>query len=502
MSPKHILLHTIPAWGHVKPLVALMVFIAEMREDVVLTLPVGLVGSKVVEELAKLPKERVIDLRTTSLEEAVLEANEGFDQTFTNLYNSGSFTCILAGQTMSSLPRPSLAVIDPFAGYAIESIRALATPEEIPLLSWIPTTLGWTTRDLGPESLGGLGDIESRIRDQVDKNRISVAEAAHKLYTDAHGEVIRLPGYPPVYDYELIPQDFDYTPAAMVANIGGKYLHRTEGLISVSTSVVEQEAIRAFREYFNGRGKDHYVAGFVSIAIIPEPCDFNGDEEVKTFLDRIHQEHGENSLLYISFGTFFWPRDPSRIYAVIEELIQTRTPFLFAHASLLGNIPDDLKAKIHASGVGKEVGWAPQNAVLQHPATGWFITHGGWNSVQEALIYKVPLIFWPMGADQPLNAAILSLEHKASFELVSVRTGKGTGQPHRLSGDSHDEVQFTLDAVREELRQLLVKIRGEEGKAVAANVGKLSEQISQLWKEGGEARVEMEQFLRKYLESR
>ncbi|KAL0564268.1 hypothetical protein V5O48_017783 [Marasmius crinis-equi] len=58
MSSKHILLHTIPGWGHVKPLVALMVLIAEMREDVVLTLPVGVIAAKVVEELAKLPRER------------------------------------------------------------------------------------------------------------------------------------------------------------------------------------------------------------------------------------------------------------------------------------------------------------------------------------------------------------------------------------------------------------------------------------------------------------
>ncbi|KAL0569933.1 hypothetical protein V5O48_012025 [Marasmius crinis-equi] len=511
MTSKHILLHTVPGWGHVKPLVALMVFIAEMREDVVLTLPVGLIASRAVEELAKLSKERhdkireriyVIDLPTASLEETLnFEINEGFDRTFTNLYNSGSFNCVLSGKAVTGLPRPSLAVIDPFAGYAIKSVRSLATPQEIPILSWVPTTLGWTTRELGPETLSGLGDFESKINNEVSKSGTSVFEAALKLYTDARGEVIRLPGYPPVYDYELVPQDFDYTPAAMVARMAGKHLHRTEGLISVSTSLVEKEAIRAFREYFKGLGKDHYLAGFVSSANIPDPCGFNGDEEVKTFLDRIHQEHGEKSLLYISFGTFFWPRDPSKVYAAVEELIQARTPFLFAHASPLGSIPDDLKTKIHASGIGKEVGWAPQNAVLQHPATGWFITHGGLNSFQEAFTYKVPLIFWPMGVDQPLSAAILTLEHKASFELIAVRTGKGIAQPHRFSGDSREKVQFTLDGVRAEVRQLLIKIKGEEGKAVRANAERLSEQISQLWKEGGEARVEMEHFLRKYLDS-
>jgi UDP:flavonoid glycosyltransferase YjiC (YdhE family) len=28
--------------------------------------------------------------------------------------------------------------------------------------------------------------------------------------------------------------------------------------------------------------------------------------------------------------------------------------------------------------------------VLKHAATGWFISHGGWNSLQEALSLRVP----------------------------------------------------------------------------------------------------------------
>jgi UDP:flavonoid glycosyltransferase YjiC (YdhE family) len=35
--------------------------------------------------------------------------------------------------------------------------------------------------------------------------------------------------------------------------------------------------------------------------------------------------------------------------------------------------------------------WVPQADVLAHQATGWFLTHGGSNSVLEAIRLKVPL---------------------------------------------------------------------------------------------------------------
>lgn len=35
--------------------------------------------------------------------------------------------------------------------------------------------------------------------------------------------------------------------------------------------------------------------------------------------------------------------------------------------------------------------WAPQDAILTHPATGWFLSHGGWNSLQESFAARVPL---------------------------------------------------------------------------------------------------------------
>jgi UDP:flavonoid glycosyltransferase YjiC (YdhE family) len=68
----------------------------------------------------------------------------------------------------------------------------------------------------------------------------------------------------------------------------------------------------------------------------------------------------------------------------------TGTPFLWSHASPFAKVPEELAARIAESRNGFHAAWAPQRAVLKHAATGWFISHGGWNSLQEALSLRVP----------------------------------------------------------------------------------------------------------------
>jgi hypothetical protein len=93
----------------------------------------------------------------------------------------------------------------------------------------------------------------------------------------------------------------------------------------------------------------------------------------------------------VAFGTNFYPKDVTKLHAFIEELIASGTPFLWSHASPFAKVPEELSDKISASGHGFHTSWVPQRAVLKHAATGWFVSHGGWNSGQEALSLRVPM---------------------------------------------------------------------------------------------------------------
>ena len=86
-------------------------------------------------------------------------------------------------------------------------------------------------------------------------------------------------------------------------------------------------------------------------------------------------------------------------------------------------------------------GWAPQVLILNHRAVGAFLTHCGWNSVLEGIIAGVPLLTWPLGADQFVNDSLLVDELK-----VAIRVGEG----RKFVPDPDELSRFLVDLVSQE----------------------------------------------------
>lgn len=65
--------------------------------------------------------------------------------------------------------------------------------------------------------------------------------------------------------------------------------------------------------------------------------------------------------------------------------------------------------------------WAPQVEVLAHPSTGGFVTHCGWNSCLESLWFGVPMLAWPLYAEQHFNAFLMTEEFGVAVKLKADR---------------------------------------------------------------------------------
>lgn len=71
--------------------------------------------------------------------------------------------------------------------------------------------------------------------------------------------------------------------------------------------------------------------------------------------------------------------------------------------------------------------WVDQRSILMHQAVGGFLSHCGWNSVLEGLSVGLPILAWPIMADQFLNAKVVVEGLRAGLRVNRVEESVETG---------------------------------------------------------------------------
>ncbi|CAI9091295.1 OLC1v1026274C1 [Oldenlandia corymbosa var. corymbosa] len=136
--------------------------------------------------------------------------------------------------------------------------------------------------------------------------------------------------------------------------------------------------------------------------------DRDEDEEIISWLD----QKEKCSVLYASFGSEYFLTKEER--DVISEALEiSNVNFIWVlripkgeRISVQEALPEGFLDRV--GNRGKLVGgWAPQAKILKHRSTGAFVSHCGWSSVMESIVWGVPIIAMPMQLDQPLNARVV-----------------------------------------------------------------------------------------------
>ncbi|KAK7396607.1 hypothetical protein VNO78_17733 [Psophocarpus tetragonolobus] len=121
-------------------------------------------------------------------------------------------------------------------------------------------------------------------------------------------------------------------------------------------------------------------------------------------------------------------------------------------------------------------GWAPQILILSHSAIGGFITHCGWNSTLEAICAGVPMVTWPLFADQFLNENLVVQVLKIGVKVgvkIPVKWGK--------------ELEIGVQVNKEDVERAIVKLLDEtrESEERRKRVRELAEMATRAVEQGG-----------------
>uniref|UniRef100_A0A0E0JXV1 Glycosyltransferase n=1 Tax=Oryza punctata TaxID=4537 RepID=A0A0E0JXV1_ORYPU len=93
-------------------------------------------------------------------------------------------------------------------------------------------------------------------------------------------------------------------------------------------------------------------------------------------------------------------------------------------------LPDGFLERTRSRGLAV-ASWTPQVRVLSHPATAAFVSHCGWNSTLESVSAGVPMMAWPLFAEQSVNALILT-EVGVALRPAAARGGDGVVKRHEV----------------------------------------------------------------------
>ncbi|KAK7836447.1 anthocyanidin 5,3-O-glucosyltransferase [Quercus suber] len=302
-----------------------------------------------------------------------------------------------------------------------------------------------------------------------------------KSFKDLNDTLLHVPGIPPI--------KASYMPQLLLDRDGPAYhyffnyascMSKSKGVVVNTFDILEPQAVNAIASgacISNGATLPIYSIG----PLITDAKDQSGNStsEALAWLDA----QPSRSIVFLCFGskgTF----SEAQHEKIAHGLERSNQRFLWVVKSPKGSTSDQPQLEIllpegfleRTKGRGLVVKcWAPQNAILRHESVGGFVTHCGWNSLLEAVSYGVPIVSWPLYAEQHLNAVVLVEEMKlaipidTSTSMVSCKEGE-------------EEGLVSAEEVEKKVRQLM---EFEEGNVLRQRSLEMRAMAMAAWTSGG-----------------
>ncbi|XP_061367895.1 abscisate beta-glucosyltransferase-like [Gastrolobium bilobum] len=242
----------------------------------------------------------------------------------------------------------------------------------------------------------------------------------------------------------------------------------------------------AYADYIrNELGKKAWLVGPVSL------CNRNSEDKAErgklsTMDEKSWLNSKEpNSVLYVSFGSLAQlPQE--QLKEIAYGLEASDHSFIWVVGKILNSskteetgsenwLPNGFEQRMKESNKGLIIrGWAPQLLILEHAAIGGFMTHCGWNSTLEGVSAGVPMITWPLTAEQFSNEKLIT---------NVLRIGVQVGSREWVSWDSEWKEFVGREKVELAVKKLMVK--SEEAEEMRKRVKEIAGNATRAVEEGG-----------------
>lgn len=277
-----------------------------------------------------------------------------------------------------------------------------------------------------------------------------------------------------------MPDRIEFTkaqlPRTMASDDLGGFFERmkvaelsAQGVMINTFEELEPEYIKRYRKVV----KKVWCIGPVSLCNKKEKQAANHDQQhhCLKWLDSMKP----SSVVYVCFGSLCHI-SPQQVMEIGLGLKASNHPFIWVirAGDYSSEIDQWLKEERFEESVGERGGliirgWAPQVSILSHKAIGGFLTHCGWNSTLEGVSAGVPMITWPMSAEQFYNEKLID-----QVLRIGVRIGVKV---------MVDEVMVRRERVKEAVEELMGE--GEEGGERRKRAKELGEMANRAIEGGG-----------------
>lgn len=188
------------------------------------------------------------------------------------------------------------------------------------------------------------------------------------------------------------------------------------------------------------------------------------EHECLTWLD----SKDPNSVVYICFGSLsvFSNSQLREIVMALEALGQD---FIWVVGKISKGkegedeneewLPNGFEERMQGKGLIIR-GWAPQILILGHKSIGAFVTHCGWNSILEGISCGVPMVTWPVFAEQHTNEKLVT-------EILKIGVAVGAKEWNMIV-----EGKVKWDSIKESIEKVMV---GHDALEMRSKVNKLKD---------------------------